>query len=203
MAESTEHLAARLRTLAARLEREGLPTRRRAEAERALAGLEAVLGEESARRAGTVAAPVEGSGPIRIWCDGSCAPNPGPGGWGAIVERDGRRLELSGASPDSTNNIMEMTAAIEALGRTPPGSAVHITTDSRYLMDGITRWIAGWKRRNWRKADGQPVLNRSYWQRLDALLAERKAKWSWVPGHAGHPENERCDQLANEARRAQ
>jgi ribonuclease HI len=140
--------------------------------------------------------------PIRIWCDGSCAPNPGPGGWGAIVERDGRRLEFSGASARSTNNIMEMTAAIEALKRTPAGSSVHITTDSRYLMDGITRWLPGWKRKNWRKADGHPVLNRSFWQSLDTLLAQRRATWSWVPGHSGHPENERCDRLANEARRS-
>ncbi|HKI97699.1 MAG TPA: ribonuclease HI [bacterium] len=140
---------------------------------------------------------------MQVWCDGSCAPNPGPGGWGAIMEQDGRRVELSGASPQSTNNIMEMTAAIEALTRTPEGARVHVTTDSRYVMDGITRWLPGWKRKGWRKADGKPVLNQGLWQALDALVKVRHVRWAWVEGHTGHPENERCDELANAARRAQ
>ena len=138
---------------------------------------------------------------IRIWCDGSCAPNPGAGGWGTIVEAHGDRLELSGASPKSTNNIMEMTAAIEGLKQTSPGSRVHITTDSQYVKNGITQWIKGWKRRGWRKADGEPVLNKELWQALDVLTAERNVKWAWVRGHTGHPENERCDELANQARK--
>ncbi len=143
------------------------------------------------------------SGSVQIWCDGSCAPNPGRGGWGAIIERDGKRKELSGAAPESTNNIMEMTAAIEALGHTPPGAEVHITTDSQYLRNGITRWIHGWKRKGWRKADGSPVLNRELWNELDRLSAGRRVTWHWVRGHSGHPENERCDELASLARLAQ
>ena len=137
---------------------------------------------------------------IRIWCDGSCAPNPGPGGWGAIVEREGRRIELSGAHPDCTNNIMEMTAAIRALEQTPEDAEIHITTDSRYVMDGITKWIAGWKRKGWRKSDKKPVLNQGLWMELDALNGKREVTWNWVRGHSGHPENERCDELANRAR---
>ena len=147
------------------------------------------------------APPLRTGSAIRVWCDGSCAPNPGPGGWGAIVEQDGRRRELSGAAPASTNNIMEMTAAIEALRLTPEGAQVHVTTDSRYLMDGITRWLPGWKRKGWRKSDGKPVLNQPLWVALDALVQPRRVRWEWVEGHTGHPENERCDALANAARR--
>jgi len=137
-----------------------------------------------------------------VWADGSCAPNPGPGGWGAIVEHRGEREELSGAAPKSTNNIMELTAAIEGLRRTPQGATVRLTTDSQYVKNGITKWIHGWKRKNWRKADGQPVLNRELWQALDEVCAVRDVSWFWVRGHNGHPENERCDELANEARKA-
>lgn len=137
-----------------------------------------------------------------VWCDGSCSPNPGPGGWGAIIDNDGERRELSGASPSTTNNIMEMSAAIAALEAIPAGASVHITTDSRYVMDGITQWLAGWKRKGWRKSNGAPVLNRSYWEKLEALQNMRTVKWAWVRGHSGHPENERCDELANEARKA-
>ncbi len=139
--------------------------------------------------------------PIRIWSDGSCSPNPGVGGWGAILEMEGVRHELSGASPRSTNNIMEMTAAIEALRKTPPRSRVEVTTDSQYLKNGITRWISTWKRRGWRKADGEPVLNRGLWETLDRLAAERRVRWRWTRGHSGQTENERCDELANQARR--
>jgi ribonuclease HI len=99
--------------------------------------------------------------PILIWCDGSCSPNPGPGGWGAIVELDGKRQELSGNSPESTNNVMEMTAAIEALKRAPAGSTVTVTTDSQYVQKGISEWIAGWKRNGWRTAGKKPVKNGS------------------------------------------
>lgn len=139
---------------------------------------------------------------IRIWSDGSCAPNPGPGGWGALIERDGRREELSGNSPASTNNIMELTAAIEALRHTPPGSHVVLTTDSLYVKDGITKWIVNWKKKGWRKADGKPVLNQKQWLALDELAGRRHVRWEWVRGHIGHPENERCDELANAARQA-
>lgn len=146
--------------------------------------------------------PKWAQGPIRIWSDGSCSPNPGPGGWGAIIDRAGEREELSGNAPASTNNLMEMTAAIEALRHTPPGSEVVLTTDSMYVKDGISKWIHAWKRKGWRKADGKPVLNQEQWRALDALVSERKVEWKWVRGHDGHPENERCDQLANEARLA-
>lgn len=137
-----------------------------------------------------------------VWCDGSCSPNPGPGGWGAIIDNGGERRELSGASPSTTNNIMEMSAAIAALEKIPAGASVHITTDSRYVMDGITQWLAGWKRKGWRKSNGEPVLNRSYWEKLEALQKKHTVEWAWVRGHSGHPENERCDELANEARKA-
>jgi ribonuclease HI len=149
------------------------------------------------------AARASAAGEIRIWCDGSCAPNPGPGGWGAIIERDGAREEISGASPDSTNNIMELTAAIQALRHIPSGAKARVTTDSRYVVDGMSKWIAGWKRKGWRKADGQPVLNRELWMELDALARERKLNWHWVEAHAGDPDNERADELANLARQAQ
>ncbi len=141
-------------------------------------------------------------GPIHIWCDGSCSPNPGPGGWGSIVEQDGRREELSGAAAHSTNNIMEMTAALEALKHTPPGASAVVVTDSRYVVDGMSQWLAGWKRNGWRKADKKPVLNRELWQALDEAASQREVAWQWVEGHAGHPENERCDELANQARLA-
>lgn len=139
-------------------------------------------------------------GNIRIWGDGSCAPNPGPGGWGAIIDWGNRREELCGAEPRSTNNIMELTAMIQSLRHTAPGSRVHMSTDSQYVKNGITQWIHAWKRKGWRKADGQPVLNQELWRALDGLCAERRVQWTWVRGHSGHPENERCDELANEAR---
>ena len=142
-------------------------------------------------------------GTIRIWCDGSCSPNPGEGGWGAIVERNGVREELSGAAAESTNNIMEMTAAIEALRRTPEGAKIQVTTDSQYVKNGITNWIHGWKRKGWRKADGSAVLNQQYWRDLDDLASVRRLEWAWIKGHSGHPENERCDELARQARLAQ
>jgi len=139
---------------------------------------------------------------IRIWGDGSCAPNPGPGGWGAIIERDGRREELSGNHPASTNNIMELTAAIEALRQTPPGCHIVLTTDSLYVKDGITKWIVNWKKKGWRKSDGKPVLNQPQWLALDEAVSQRHVRWEWVRGHIGHPENERCDELARLAREA-
>ena len=159
--------------------------------------------EDTAAPPAPAAAPQAGGGSgYRIWGDGSCAPNPGVGGWGAILEHGGTREELSGASPRCTNNIMEMTAAIEALRLTPPGAEVEVTTDSQYVKNGITRWITGWKRKGWRKADGEPVLNQKLWRELDALVSERRVTWHWTRGHSGHPENERCDELANQARLA-
>jgi ribonuclease HI len=147
--------------------------------------------------------PAPAGGKVLIWCDGSCSPNPGPGGWGAIVEADGARRELSGASPASTNNIMEMTAALEALRTTEPGAEVELTTDSEYLRQGITQWIRAWKRNGWRTAGRTAVKNQELWRELDVLAGARTVRWHWVAGHSGHPENERCDELANAARRAQ
>ncbi|MDH4225884.1 MAG: ribonuclease HI, partial [Deltaproteobacteria bacterium] len=137
---------------------------------------------------------------LHIWCDGSCSPNPGPGGWGAIIQSRGERREISGYAQAATNNTMELTAAIEALALTPPGAKVVLTTDSRYVADGISKWIKGWKKKGWRKADGEPVLNQEFWQKLDGLASARTIRWEWVRGHNGHPENERCDALANQAR---
>lgn len=188
------HLGSRLRALAERMEQRHPDADLARVIARALDAWEAAL-------EGTV--PGSGHRPVyHVWCDGSCAPNPGPGGWGAVIERDGQREEIAGASQASTNNIMELTAAIEALQRTPPGAEVHVTTDSRYLKDGITQWLAGWKRRGWRKADGEPVLNRALWEALDTLARARDVRWEWVRGHSGHPENERSDVLANQAREA-
>lgn len=144
--------------------------------------------------------PLEDTGEVfHIWSDGACSGNPGPGGWGTLLRHAGNEIELSGYSPDTTNNIMEMTAAIKGLEKTPAGSTVILTTDSQYLLNGITKWIIGWKRKGWKKADGKPVLNRELWIKLDKLCAERQVDWKWVKGHSQHPENERCDFLATQA----
>lgn len=135
---------------------------------------------------------------IEVFTDGACRGNPGPGAWAAIV-RDGEgSRELSGFDPETTNNRMELTAAIEALAAIPDGAEAVVRSDSRYVVDGMTQWVAGWRRRNWRKSDGKPVLNQELWQRLVAEAERRRIAWKWVEGHAGHPENERCDALANE-----
>lgn len=195
-------LAKRLRGLARRVESFRFPTDALYMSDAVADQIEDFLSEPIPEDQGGLEPIGESSdGSIHIWCDGSCAPNPGPGGWGAIVEQGGRREELSGAHPDCTNNIMEMTAAIRALEHTPEGADIFITTDSRYVMDGITKWIAGWKRRGWLKSDKKPVLNQGLWMELDKLNAKRKVTWDWVRGHSGQPENERCDELANQARR--
>ena len=136
---------------------------------------------------------------IRIWSDGACKGNPGPGGWASIIQIDGIRKEISGSLPHTTNNIMELTAALEAMRLTPKGSRIILTTDSQYLINGISDWIVNWKKNNWKKKDGKPVLNRELWQELDAESRLRHIEWKWIKGHSGHPENERCDQLANNA----
>lgn len=137
-----------------------------------------------------------GNSEIHIWSDGACSGNPGPGGWGTIVSYDDEYLELSGFSPKTTNNIMEMTGALEGIRRTPPGCRLVLTSDSQYLVKGMTQWIKGWKRKNWKKADGKPVLNKSIWMELDREAGLRDIQWKWIKGHAGHEENERCDELA-------
>ncbi|MDF1552100.1 MAG: ribonuclease HI [Deferrisomatales bacterium] len=134
-----------------------------------------------------------------IYTDGGCIGNPGPGGWAAVLVRAGQVEELGGAAAGTTNNRMEMRAAIEGLRRARPGERARVVTDSRYLQDGITRWIHGWKRRNWKKADGNPVLNQDLWQELDTLIQGPAGSvcWEHVRGHQGHPFNERCDEIAN------
>ncbi len=136
---------------------------------------------------------------IEIFTDGACSGNPGPGGWGAVLRFKGVDKELSGVDPATTNNRMELMAAIAALEALKRPSQVELTTDSTYLRDGITRWIHDWKRRNWKTAGKKPVKNVDLWQRLEAALAPHQVTWHWVRGHAGHPENERADGLARAA----
>jgi ribonuclease HI len=136
---------------------------------------------------------------VHIWCDGACSGNPGPGGWGCIVEVNGQRSEYSGGRPKTTNNQMELQALIEGLKQVAPGTRVEVVTDSEYVSKGISQWMRGWIRNGWKTASKQPVKNQELWQELNALLAERPHKISWVRGHAGHAENERCDELARAA----
>jgi ribonuclease HI len=135
------------------------------------------------------------------YTDGACSGNPGPGGWGVLlVARDGetvrRERELQGGEPATTNNRMELAAAIAALEALRRPSRITVVTDSAYVKNGITSWIAGWRRNGWRTADGRPVKNADLWQRLDAAQARHQVTWNWIRGHAGHPENERADALA-------
>jgi ribonuclease HI len=136
---------------------------------------------------------------VEIFTDGACSGNPGPGGWGAILRYRGVEKELSGYAPATTNNRMEMTAAIEGLAALTRPCHVRLASDSQYLRDGITKWIAGWKRRGWRTAGNDPVKNVDLWQRLEAAMQPHRVEWEWVRGHAGHPENERADALARAA----
>lgn len=139
---------------------------------------------------------------IELWTDGACQRNPyGPGGWAVVVVEDGRAVaEHSGHEAKTTNNRMEMTAALEALRYLAPGEAATINTDSQLLVNGATQWLTGWKRKGWKKADGQPVLNADLWQAIDAEMQRVKtARWQWVRGHAGNRWNERADQLAVQA----
>ena len=133
---------------------------------------------------------------VTVYTDGACSGNPGPGGWGAILMSGPHRKELSGAEADTTNNRMELSAAIGALEALKKPSVVALHTDSNYLKDGITKWIHGWKRNGWKTADKKPVKNEDLWKRLDLALKTHKIEWHWVKGHAGHPENERADELA-------
>jgi ribonuclease HI len=137
--------------------------------------------------------------PVVIFTDGACSGNPGPGGWGAILTYGDSDKEISGGEPETTNNRMELMAAISALEALKRPSRVELHTDSSYLKDGITKWIHGWKRNGWRTADKKPVKNAELWQRLDKARERHDMDWRWVRGHAGHPENERADALAREA----
>jgi ribonuclease HI len=134
---------------------------------------------------------------VEIFTDGACKGNPGPGGWGALLRYRGKERELKGAEMDTTNNRMELMAAIVALESLTRPCQVRLTTDSQYVRQGITQWIANWKRRNWRTASGGEVKNRELWQRLDEAARTHRIEWCWVKGHSGHTENERVDQLAN------
>ena len=134
---------------------------------------------------------------IEIFTDGACRGNPGKGGWGVMIRSNGLEESLYGGNISTTNNIMELTAAIKALEHIPENSNVVLTTDSKYVMQGITEWIKNWKIRNWKTASKKPVLNKELWKRLDNLTNLHSVEWKWVKGHSGHRENEIADQLAN------
>ncbi|MCZ7564421.1 MAG: ribonuclease HI [Burkholderiales bacterium] len=134
---------------------------------------------------------------VRIYTDGACKGNPGPGGWGALLRWGDRERELFGGEPATTNNRMELTAVIEALDALKRPAAVELYTDSQYVRNGITEWLAAWKRRGWRTADGNPVKNQDLWQALERAAARHEIHWHWVRGHSGHDGNERADTLAN------
>jgi len=136
---------------------------------------------------------------VQIYTDGACRGNPGPGGWGALITTAGSDQELSGAENETTNNRMELTAAIMALREVPAGSKVDLYTDSKYVMDGLNEWMPAWKKRGWKTADKKPVKNQDLWQALDEANARHQVRWHWVKGHAGNDGNERVDRLANKA----
>ena len=140
---------------------------------------------------------------VALATDGACKGNPGPGGWGAVIRSGAREKDLSGGEPLTTNNRMEFMAAIRGLEALTRPCQVTLSTDSRYVMDGLTKWIAGWQRNGWRTAAMQPVKNADLWQELIAAAAPHRIEWVWVKGHAGHPENERADKLACAAAEAQ
>ncbi|MEL6858289.1 MAG: ribonuclease HI [Pseudomonadota bacterium] len=133
---------------------------------------------------------------ILIWTDGACSGNPGPGGWGVLLVAGDKRKELYGGAPDTTNNRMELMAAIEALNALKKPSAVTLHTDSTYVKDGLTKWIHGWKRNGWKTAAKKPVKNKDLWQDLETACARHEIKWVWVKGHAGDEGNEKADELA-------
>ena len=136
---------------------------------------------------------------VKIFTDGACSGNPGPGGWGAVMRWKGLEKELSGGERETTNNRMEMMAAIRALETLNRPVEIDIYTDSTYLRDGITKWLEGWKANGWKTAARKPVKNKDLWLRLDRAVAGLKIRWHWIKGHAGHPENERADALARKA----
>lgn len=137
--------------------------------------------------------------PVEIFTDGACRGNPGPGGWGAVLRYREREKRISGGSGGTTNNRMELTAAIEALEALSRPCRVRLSTDSTYVRDGITRWIANWKRRGWLTADRKPVKNADLWRRLEQAASRHDVEWLWVKGHAGHEGNESADELARSA----
>lgn len=136
---------------------------------------------------------------VEIFCDGACSGNPGVGGWGAVLRYGDKEKELSGADGETTNNRMELTAVIEALSSLKRPCSVVLTSDSQYVVKGMTEWINGWVKKGWVNSKKEPVLNRDLWERLLALSKIHRIEWVWVRGHNGHPENERCDELARKA----
>ena len=134
---------------------------------------------------------------VQIFTDGACKGNPGPGGWGAIMKYGDHVKELNGYSAETTNNIMELTAVIEALKSLTRPCNIILTTDSNYVKNGITEWIHNWKKKGWKTANKKPVKNKEYWLQLDVEVQRHQIEWKWVKGHSGHPENERADELAN------
>lgn len=140
---------------------------------------------------------------IQLITDGACLGNPGPGGWAAILRYGGQKRELFGSAPHTTNNRMELTAAIEGLRAIQESCEVEVITDSEYVKNGITQWIHGWKRKNWIKSDKKPVLNADLWRILDAEAVRHKTTWTWTKGHASHQDNNRADELATTAAREQ
>ena len=136
---------------------------------------------------------------VEIFTDGACKGNPGPGGWGAVLRMGATEKELSGGEKLTTNNRMEMMAVVQALAALKRPCAVTLSTDSRYVMDGLTKWIHGWQKNGWKTADKKPVKNADLWQELLTAAKPHRIAWQWVKGHAGHPENERADKLASDA----
>jgi ribonuclease HI len=136
---------------------------------------------------------------IELFTDGACRGNPGPGGWGVLLREEGHERTLSGSEMNTTNNRMELAAAINGLAYFTKAREIALTTDSQYVRQGITQWIHGWRRNGWRTSAKQPVKNQDLWQALDALAAKHSVSWHWVKGHSGHPENEQADALANAA----
>ena len=135
---------------------------------------------------------------VTLFTDGACKGNPGPGGWGVLLEYDGLEKTLFGGTPETTNNRMELTAAIEGLQALKRSCEVDLYTDSVYVKDGVTKWITNWKKNGWKTSAKKPVANQDLWQQLDAIVGQHNVRWHWVKGHSGHPGNERADQLANQ-----
>ncbi len=136
---------------------------------------------------------------IQVWTDGACEGNPGPGGYAAIIDRNGKRIEVTGSERQTTNNRMELLAVIAALRSLEAPSSVRIVTDSQYVAKGMTQWIHGWRRKGWKTSSGAPVKNRDLWEELERLAHRHRVRFEWIRGHNGHPENERADALAREA----